>query len=593
MKTSFIYLICLHTLFSFVSWLPAKASHVAGSDMEFQCLGADSYKVILRIYRDCNGIMMNPTPQITFVPVAPCSQGSKSVTMTRTLFKPLRFICDYQKSVCEGGSFPFGIEENRFEATVVFKNLWLGGLDPNCCWLKVVYQECCRNGNVTNIQINNYYIEAELNRCVTPCNSSPQILNEPIAVICSGQPLWFNNGIVDTINYDSLSFELTDPLAGPNSIDSFVGSFTKDRPLNFQGFPNQSLPFPLGFHLNATTGDIGFTPTGTQQPVLAIKVTEWRKINGTYQKVGTTRRDAEFFITSCAANNPPEIAVNGNKNGPWIFNSCPGGTVCLKFTSFDEDSVLPKLDHTVLSWNKSIAGASWSNINSPIIFNRLDEAFFCWTPKPQHASTLPHYFTVSVKDDNCPVAGFTSRTIGIAVNGVAPHTIRATHTGNLTYLLSIQQTSGNGVPPTGIRWDICKGKTFVATSAIVKNGDSVLHTFDTGYYVTRLRLEAQNCVSFVFDTLHITGTNTGVWKFNTATGYAIYPNPTQHHFTVQCTYTGKYLVEMFDYTGKMSLQKTFNGTESTLDVSTLANGIYLVVITSENNDRITIKLVKK
>lgn len=73
----------------------------------------------------------------------------------------------------------------------------------------------------------------------------------------------------------------------------------------------------------------------------------------------------------------------------------------------------------------------------------------------------------------------------------------------------------------------------------------------------------------------------------------IFPNPTQNLVTVQCAYHNKYLVELFDYTGKMALQETFTGKSSTLHIEGLAKGIYLVVITAENNQRTTIKLVKE
>ena len=103
----------------------AFASHMAGSDMEFKCLGKDTYQIVLRVYRDCTGIPINATPQITLTPQAPCTQGTKSVTMTRTLVRPVRFMCAGMKNICEGGSFPFGMEENRFEVTVIFNNLLL------------------------------------------------------------------------------------------------------------------------------------------------------------------------------------------------------------------------------------------------------------------------------------------------------------------------------------------------------------------------------------------------------------------------------------------------------------------------------------
>ena len=48
---SFIALFCL---FSF----NAKASHIAASDLTFNCIGGNDYEVVYSLYRDCSGISM-------------------------------------------------------------------------------------------------------------------------------------------------------------------------------------------------------------------------------------------------------------------------------------------------------------------------------------------------------------------------------------------------------------------------------------------------------------------------------------------------------------------------------------------------------
>jgi hypothetical protein len=35
--------------------MPAKASHVAGVDITYQCLGNDSFLVTVNVFRDCSG----------------------------------------------------------------------------------------------------------------------------------------------------------------------------------------------------------------------------------------------------------------------------------------------------------------------------------------------------------------------------------------------------------------------------------------------------------------------------------------------------------------------------------------------------------
>ena len=248
----------------------AQATHVAGSDIQFRCLGKDTFEITLKIYRDCSGIQLGAPASLSFNTVGCSPNKSANVNLPRISISPVRFMCGGQRNICEGGSFPFGMEEHTFKATVRLQDIFPGGLDPNCCKISIGYSMCCRNGAITNGPSNaNFYVDAEIDRCVTPCNSSPQITNPPVVVVCNGQPFWFNNGAVDTVDYDSLSYEMADPLQNPNSPIPFAGSFTRERPLQFLGFPNQSLPFPAGFHLTPT-GDLGFTSTAIQQPVFAF-----------------------------------------------------------------------------------------------------------------------------------------------------------------------------------------------------------------------------------------------------------------------------------------------------------------------------------
>lgn len=400
----------------FIFFIPeTKASHMVGSDMEFRCLGNDSFRIILRIYRDCNGIQLNPTPSIWLTTMGCSPSKTASSTMTRVSIKPVDYMCNGAKNVCDSGAFPFGVEEHRFEDTVHLSQIFTGGLDPNCCWIKVSYQECCRNTSITNLSPGNYFIEGEINRCATPCNNSPQITNTPIAVVCNGQPFWFNNGVIDTLDHDSISYELTDPL-NPSGPESWQGSFNKVRPLQFLGFPDNTLPFPSGFHLISTTGDIGFTSTAVQQPVLAIKMTEWRKINGIYYKIGVTRRDAQFFTYQCPPNNPPVLKINGSTATPFVASVCPGSTLCLNIEATDVDS-LPPLgpDTTKLSWNKAIKGATFSSMNTPVKTRRTDQATFCWTPGQEFASSLPYRFIVKAEDNTCPIPGTSTQSVTIFV----------------------------------------------------------------------------------------------------------------------------------------------------------------------------------
>lgn len=72
-----------------------------------------------------------------------------------------------------------------------------------------------------------------------------------------------------------------------------------------------------------------------------------------------------------------------------------------------------------------------------------------------------------------------------------------------------------------------------------------------------------------------------------ALGLSIYPNPAKDIITIQTNLNGSKEVQVYDITGKRILQDT---TTSTLDISGLTSGLYILQIT-ENNAIATVKLM--
>ena len=186
--------ILLLTCLLILSNVSVRATHIAGSDMEFRCLGKDTFFITYRIYRDCgpgNAQLGNTLP-ISFNTLDCSPSRSAFTNLTRDSIIPLRYLCNGKKTICEpGGSFPFGIEEHLYTGTIILSQLFPGGLDSNCCRIRVNWNSCCRNGAITNL-LNplgtGFSIDGEINRCITPCNSSPTFTNKPVAVICNGVP---------------------------------------------------------------------------------------------------------------------------------------------------------------------------------------------------------------------------------------------------------------------------------------------------------------------------------------------------------------------------------------------------------------------
>lgn len=389
-----ILLLILFFLSLFVS-NEVMASHVMGSDIVYRCQGNGKYEVVVRVYRDCNGIQVSQSNV-----VARCSGTTLNISsQTKVSVRDITGIdsrCPIQ-SRCSG-SFQYGVEEHIWKMTIDLSSY-------NCCEWTLSWEQCCRNGNITTGQSGqNFFTTATLNKCVTPCNSSPDFTNPPVAIICANQDFVFNNGALDTIDSgDSLSYELVPGLQNLNNNVTYTGQFSPTRPLTFFGFPNQNLQWPAGFRLDPSTGDLMFRPTQVNQvAIVVIEVKEWRMVNGTMTVVGRTRRDMQIIVVSCPNNNVPTI------DPPYSVQACANQQKCIAIVTDDDDNS----DTVRISWNRGIPGATFTNNNGTV---KLASGEVCWTPTDAHVSNIPYTFTITAKDDACPLAGQSVRAFSIFV----------------------------------------------------------------------------------------------------------------------------------------------------------------------------------
>ncbi|MBX7205925.1 MAG: T9SS type A sorting domain-containing protein [Bacteroidia bacterium] len=508
-------------LFFVVFFSKAFASHMAGGTIEYQIKSNDSIRITLKLYRDCNGSPLSNLAQVTIKSMSCPSISPKSIYITKKSYSPINFMCNGQQSVCTGGSFPYGIEEHIYDTTLRVDSAFMKASLNACCWLRIYFQECCRNANVTNVNVGSFYIDAEVNRCLI--NTAPKFKNLPVAVLCSGQGVWYNNGASDSTDHDSIVTEMAKPLAGENLGVGFTNSFDSLKPLTFLGFPNASLAFPAGFNLNIFSGDLGFTPMGQQQPALAFKISEWRIVNGTYQKISCIRRDVQFYTYSCPPNNPPELEINGSKSGPWIFTVCALVPSCVTLRARDKDSTSLNSDTTGIYLLSNPVNGSFYSANAATKTLREDSAVFCWTPSLQQVSTLPYYIGVKATDDNCPVLGASTRVIGFRVGtnqiqGYIKRTILSDFDRQFQFVRTDTGTTGS------YQWTVSgmNNGQFSLSGATTYTTPVCTHTFtQNGTYVVRLTFTLSACTITKWDTVTICQLALGYKSNDTAACYRL------------------------------------------------------------------------
>jgi hypothetical protein len=164
------------------------------------------------------------------------------------------------------------------------------------------YKESNRNVGIMNIPNSAntpFYVETKFKYDpFLGCNSAPIFKNSPVVFGEVGQKATFNNFSSDQ-DGDSLSYSLVIPMFerryqnSSGEIENYSYPNEKFEGLKENGESGAS------FILNGYTGDLSWdAPALSGEYVAAMKVTEWRKIEGQYYQIGYIIREIQFVIES-------------------------------------------------------------------------------------------------------------------------------------------------------------------------------------------------------------------------------------------------------------------------------------------------------
>jgi PKD repeat protein len=210
---------------------------------------------------------------------------------------------------------------------------------------------------------------------------------------------------------------------------------------------------------------------------MAIAIKEYR--NGVH--IGTIRRDIQIIVINCPNNHPPVLS------GPYYKEVCAGSTVSFTINTNDYD---PN-DSLTISWNNSLPGASWTDNN---YIAKHPTGSLSWTPGENQSSSIPYTFTVTVKDDACPVNGSTTRAYQILVKPLPRARIIEIDSGCGDYWFYAQHIEGTG--PTYMWQCLDPVEYFYAA------GPTAHHKFrNPGEYPYSLTMTAKQCSRTYFDTV--------------------------------------------------------------------------------------------
>jgi gliding motility-associated-like protein len=298
--------------------IPTKtfASHLVGGDLYYVYVGPNQYNVYLKWYRDCVGCSFTacvPTPLC----VSSASCGWNQLFPWTTLSGPIVVptppcVPNAGPTTCAGGT-AYGIEEYILQATVTL---------PSACndWI-FSYSDCCRNGQITTLQPNGYYIAAHLDNLNFPVNSSPVFGNLPVTQFCVGNQFFYNQQAFDPDN-DSLVYSLV------NAEDDFGACPASPQSVIYNAPYSGTYPVSSANNavtINPQTGIIYFIPNLIQVGVFSILVEEYR--NGV--KIGQTKRDIQINVVATCAVQTPGFESSMTQNG--ITANCGDSCVVIAF----------------------------------------------------------------------------------------------------------------------------------------------------------------------------------------------------------------------------------------------------------------------
>lgn len=408
-----------------------KASHIAGGDMSYTCLGNNQYQISLNLFVDCNGFDPGDEQYIDFV--SSCG-GSESITVN--VLNPggteISQLCASQinNSTCNGGNLP---------GMWVFNYTGIVTLDPACDTWTMSWNTCCRNGAILNLSSpdsQDSYIEAELNSATSPCNNSPSFTSQPIPYVCTNQPVNYNYGVVET-DGDSLHYSL---ISAMNSSGNNLG---------YSSGYSAGTPIP-GISINPVTGVLSFTPTTIGNFVVVVLVKEFDN-NGNL--IGSVMRDIQFVVQNCG-NLVPDPGAGAISNltgaavqsGPFAIELCEGVSFTFEATYTDPDptdslmlvsniaTVLPGATINVSGANPMTATVSWT--------------------APGGSANTNTSFSITINDGACPVVG--QQTFVYDIN-VQPRTLG----GPDKIICGPQTATMNGTGGSVFTWSVISGDPIV------------------------------------------------------------------------------------------------------------------------------------
>src|SRR5687768_3681284 len=301
------------------------ATHIIGGELYYDCLGGNTYRITLKVYRDC---YLGQAPYDDPAKITVWSGVGAYMQVIEVPFPGSTNVPFISSNPCFQAPANVCVEQAIYTTVVTLPGSPSGYI--------FAYQRCCRNNTIVNLvdpgNTGATYIEQV--PASDLCNSSPRFTNFPPIALCINEPLYFDHSATDP-DGDSLVYQLCSSYDGasPSDPQPYVTSPPPFSPITFMGGYSSSYPIASAppAAIDPVTGLLTVNPNQLGQYVVGVCVSEYR--NGVL--IGTHTRDFQFNVTNCLSNVqsvvelPTSFVQVGN-----VYESCDGLSV-----PFENESV--------------------------------------------------------------------------------------------------------------------------------------------------------------------------------------------------------------------------------------------------------------
>ena len=398
-------------LFLLITSIKINATHIVGGEIIYDKLNGNDYRITLKLYRDCfNGIppfdgigsvvaLITVREVVSGNLVGTYNIGTPTITnIPLTINSPC---IQTPNGVC--------VEEGIYTYTL--------NLPPLNGGYHVIFQRCCRNNSVLNLnqsggQGSTYYAKIP-GPNEFAVNSSPRYKNFPPIFICNNIFYTFDHSATDP-DGDQLVYSLCPPFLGADACCPVIagggggGSFCPSPPpscpteavsppypnVNYAAGYSGSYPIASNpaFSINPTTGVLTGKPNLVGQFVVGVCVQEYR--NGVL--IDTHYRDFQFNIVPCVVSVVSALASQTQQCQGNTINFTNQSTTNLGNIPFHWDfGVVPLTNDTSNLVNPSYTYADTGKYTVTLIANpgklcadTVKKTFYVYPPL--HVNFSPH-----------------------------------------------------------------------------------------------------------------------------------------------------------------------------------------------------------